>query len=345
LEEYRLPGQLFTLSRYLTAVILWGIKISITVILPIQQPAPYLLESTPRFLESTVSGPPFPLAVSTSSFPPPAVSTYVYPPAGSTTLLTSTASTALLPLAVTAVATSTASLASNLYTPLVTMVSTPLSISAVPTSFVAAAPSSVVAELSSPPETLSSTSTPPPVPLPVGFNSDSTYLPSSAIAKELLKSIDQVLAENNRYVDDLNKHVGTLSQVLAFFGKDVMLQCKIFCWTTKGRASVANPKYRTCPIHFEPIWKKCVTAIEMACCHQRNKEDKNKSELFIVNYTVSLGLLLQFIVQTLYKLLNKNIPCVTEPLLERYNKSSPCRHHSCDNCIMRFSFHVSFIHR
>ena len=234
--------------------------------LPMQQPAPYLLE------------------------PPAAVSTYVYPPAGSTTLPTSTVSTASLPLAVTAVSTSTASLASALYTPLVTMVSTPLSASAVPTSFVAAAPSSVVTEISSQPETLSSTSTPPPGPLPVGFDPDRTYLPSSAIAKELLKSVDQVLAENSRYVEDLTKHVGTLSQVLAreaFFGKDVILQC-----TPKGKFSVGLPraelqllkntmfsmfpKYRTCPIHFEPIWKKCVTAIEMACRRERNKEDKGQ---------------------------------------------------------------------
>ena len=254
--------------------------------LPMQQPAPYLLESAPHLLESTVSRPPFPLAVSTSSFPPPAVSTYVYLPAGSTILLTSTASTASLPLAVIVVSTSTASLASALYTPLVTMVSTPLSASAVPTSFVAAALSSVVTELSSQPETLSSTSTPPPGPLPVGFDPDCTYLPSSAIAKELLKSVDQVQAENNRYVEDLNKHVGTLSQVLAreaFFGKDVILQC-----TPKEKFSVGLPRAELQLLKntMFSMFPKYRTALacrhernQMACRRERNKEDnKDKGQ-------------------------------------------------------------------
>jgi len=124
----------------------------------------------------------------------------------------------------------------------------------------------------------SSPSTPPlSGPLPIGFDPKRSYLPSSEISKHTLKSVDQVLRENNRYMDDLVKNVGTLCQVLArdaFFGKDVLIKC-----TPGGKNAVGLPrselfslkttmfnmfpKYRTCPTQFESTWKvyqKCLQA-------------------------------------------------------------------------------------
>ena len=45
---------------------------------------------------------------------------------------------------------------------------------------------------------------------------------------------------------------------------------------------------------------------------RRITKTRDKSDLFIVNNTISLGLILQVIVQSLYKLLNKNVPYVTD---------------------------------
>ena len=59
-------------------------------------------------------------------------------------------------------------------------------------------------------------------PLPIGFDQNRTYLPSSAIAKHTLKSVEQVFAENPKYLKDLGRYAGTLCQTLAreaLFGK------------------------------------------------------------------------------------------------------------------------------
>jgi len=45
---------------------------------------------------------------------------------------------------------------------------------------------------------------------------------------------------------------------------------------------------------------------------RRITKTRDKSDLFIVNNTICLGLILQVIVQNLYKLLNKNVPYVTD---------------------------------
>ena len=42
-------------------------------------------------------------------------------------------------------------------------------------------------------------------PLPIGFDQNRTYLPSSAIAKHTLKSVEQVFAENPKYLKDLGR--------------------------------------------------------------------------------------------------------------------------------------------
>jgi len=53
-------------------------------------------------------------------------------------------------------------------------------------------------------------------PLPISFDLKRTYLLSNVISNHTLKSVDQILRENNRYMDSLvKKNIGTLCQALA----------------------------------------------------------------------------------------------------------------------------------
>ena len=104
------------------------------------------------------------------------------------------------------------------------------------------------------------------------------YLPSSAVMQQSLKNFEEVLRNNYKLCTEAS--AGTLCQILAkevFFGKDVMEQC-----TPNGasdcpglpRQELNNPKaamfrlfprFHSCPELFEPLWKKCMVAMEQAC--------------------------------------------------------------------------------
>ena len=106
------------------------------------------------------------------------------------------------------------------------------------------------------------------------------YLPSSVVMQQSLKNFEEVLHCNYKLCTEAS--TGTLCQILAnfkeiFFGKDVMEQC-----TPNGacdcpglpRQELNNikaamfrllPRFHSCPELFEPLWKKCMVAMEQAC--------------------------------------------------------------------------------
>ena len=124
-------------------------------------------------------------------------------------------------------------------------------------------------------------------PLLPTVNQHCNYLPSSEISSHQLRNIDDVIAQNRKLIND--DGAGTLCQILvkeAIFGKEVMERC-----TVSGRGgSLALPfqqmkdlkmkmfqllpKYHTAPEQFEPVWKRCVVAIEQACGRLRREKKK-----------------------------------------------------------------------
>ena len=103
------------------------------------------------------------------------------------------------------------------------------------------------------------------------------YLPASEIQSHQLRNSDEVITQHRKLIND--DGAGTLCQILAkeaFFGKDIMKLCTVtgrggthalpFQLMNEPKAKTFKllPQYRTAPEQFEPVWKKCVVAIEQA---------------------------------------------------------------------------------
>ena len=103
-------------------------------------------------------------------------------------------------------------------------------------------------------------------------------LPSSAIRKETLNSVEVVLAQSTKLKGE--GKAGTLAQKLAkecIFGEDVLKQCTPLGTSTLPALPSAElkqlklimlqqfPQYWRAPEDFETIWGKCVIAIQQCC--------------------------------------------------------------------------------
>ena len=104
------------------------------------------------------------------------------------------------------------------------------------------------------------------------------YLPSSAITQSSLKNFEDVLHKNYKLCTEAS--AGTLCQILAkevFFGKEAMEQCtpngardcpglpRLELNNLKAAMFRLFPRFHSCPELFEPLWKKCMVAMEQAC--------------------------------------------------------------------------------
>ena len=130
-------------------------------------------------------------------------------------------------------------------------------------------------------ETMSPMTAPTPVPIPVvPFDKQ---LPSSAIRREGLLSVEVVLAQNTKLKGP--GKAGTLALKLAkqcLFGEDVLRRCTPLGTPTLPalpRAEMMQlkaimlqqfPQYWNCVEEFEPIWKQCLEAVQQCCKRLRN---------------------------------------------------------------------------
>ena len=118
----------------------------------------------------------------------------------------------------------------------------------------------------------------------------SNYLPLSEIPTHQLRNCDDVIAQHRKLIND--DGAGTLCQILAkeaIFGKDVMERCTVTgrggthalpfqpMNDLKAKMFQLLPRYHSAPEQFEPVWKKCVVAIEQAC--GRLRRDKKKTSV------------------------------------------------------------------
>ena len=118
-------------------------------------------------------------------------------------------------------------------------------------------------------------------------NSNINYLTSSAIPSHQLRNIDDVISQHRNLLHE--ESAGTLCQILAkeaIFGKDLLARCTV---TGKGGTLALPlqemndlkrkmfslfPRFHPSPEQFEPVWKKCTTAIEQACGRLRRERQK-----------------------------------------------------------------------
>ena len=104
-------------------------------------------------------------------------------------------------------------------------------------------------------------------------------LPSDAIDKECLRSIEAVLVGKS-VIESVAPTIAQLLAREAFFGESILSKC-----TPQGsRAAPALPRKKLlelkklmftklpgCQGSFEAIWGKCMTAIEQACKRARKR--------------------------------------------------------------------------
>ena len=115
-------------------------------------------------------------------------------------------------------------------------------------------------------------------PCRISLPKGSAALPSSEIAKNTLRDVQEVLEENTKLRTE--SAAGTLCQKLAkeaIFGKELMRRCtpngtrdfpalpREELYTLKTIMFNQFPRFQRCPGAFESVWKKCVVAIEQAC--------------------------------------------------------------------------------
>ena len=113
-------------------------------------------------------------------------------------------------------------------------------------------------------------------------------LSSSEINKQSLRSVQEILEENNHLRTE--SCAGTLCQRLAkeaIFGEDIMKRCTPYgtrdspglpraeLYELKMLMFRQFPRFHRCPSLFEDVWKKCIGSIEQACRRLRLKERKN----------------------------------------------------------------------
>ena len=109
-------------------------------------------------------------------------------------------------------------------------------------------------------------------------------LPSSAIQKERLSSVEVVLIKNSKLKGE--GKAPTLAQKLAreaIFGDDVMIRCTPFGTGTLHALPVRElqylkdimfqqlPQYWNNTVGFEDLWKKCMEAVQQSCKRLRPK--------------------------------------------------------------------------
>lgn len=126
-------------------------------------------------------------------------------------------------------------------------------------------------------------------PLPIEGANASNAMSSSAIDKENLLSVHQVLAKYNQLRSEL-KNAGKISVILgkeAFFGLSVMEKCTPLGGNSKFKGLPLKelqqlkatmlkqyPQFWVNVKDFEPVWKKCQIALEHCCSGlRRNKKE------------------------------------------------------------------------
>ena len=123
--------------------------------------------------------------------------------------------------------------------------------------------------------------------LPLGHINMTNSLPSSSIKKDSLATIEDVLDKYPNLRGE--SKAGTLACKIAkeaIFGTDVLKQCTpngtrelpalpfTELFELKKAMFMQFPQYWRCPVEFEPVWKKCVDAVQQACKRLR-LENKN----------------------------------------------------------------------
>ena len=122
-------------------------------------------------------------------------------------------------------------------------------------------------------------------PLPLSRMCTNNALPSSAIRKDTLLSVEDVLKKYPKL--KYESKAGALACKLAkeaIFGSDVMKQCtpvgnrelpglpeeelKILKKTMFARF----PQYWSNKVEFEPVWKRCLEPVQQCCIHRHEKE-------------------------------------------------------------------------
>ena len=121
-----------------------------------------------------------------------------------------------------------------------------------------------------------------PTPLPSVASTNA--LPSSATNKSLLCNPEDVIARYPKLRGE--SKAGALACKLAqeaFFGNDVLKQCipsgnrELPALPVKEVADLKKvifmqfPQYWRSPVEFEPVWKKCLEAIQQACKRARHR--------------------------------------------------------------------------
>ena len=154
-------------------------------------------------------------------------------------------------------------------------------------SFIIEAATSYTGPSSSTPEQQYSTISPQQQGPLLQINQYSNYLPLSEIPTHQLRICDDVIAQHRKLIND--DCVGTLCQILAkeaIFGKDVMERCTVTgrggthalpfqpMNDLKAKMFQLLPRYHSAPEQFEPVWKKCMVAIEQACGRLRRDKEK-----------------------------------------------------------------------
>ena len=118
-------------------------------------------------------------------------------------------------------------------------------------------------------------------------NPNINYSPSTAIPSHQLQNMDDVISQHRNLVHE--ESAGTLCQILAkeaIFGKDLLARCTVIGkgWTLalplqeinnfKRKMFFLFPRFHPSLEQFEPVWKKCTTAIEQTRGRLRREKQK-----------------------------------------------------------------------
>ena len=140
-------------------------------------------------------------------------------------------------------------------------------------------------------------------PLPLSSNSNVTVLPSSAISKEKLVHVQQVIA--NYYKIKGERKAGALSSKIAtqaILGKEVMKKCTPIgnhelpglsseeLFQLKKHILHQFPQYWWNPVEVEALWNGCLEAVQQACkrMHKKKTKKSGKNMLQEINVPYSL---------------------------------------------------------
>ena len=123
-------------------------------------------------------------------------------------------------------------------------------------------------------------------PLPLSSSNNVAILPSSAINKEKLIPVQDVIAKYYKIKGE--SKAGALACKIAreaIFGKAVMKRCTPLgnrelpglpseeLFQLKKHVLHQFPQYWRNPVEFEGLWKKCLEAVQQACKRMRQEKD------------------------------------------------------------------------